>query len=278
MHAEMRSGNNIAGKFAGLILDMDGVLYRGQEALPGARTLFEALRANKVSFILLTNNATLTARDFANKLARMGIEVEPDSILTSAGATAIYLRQHFPEGGTVYVLGEEGLVSYVGGMPRFQVGEDNPGFVVAGLDFDFDYAAMRRACSAIRRGARFIATNADATLPVEGGDLWPGAGSIVASIQTCSGVTPTVIGKPNTYMGDMALEKLGLPRDKVLCVGDRLETDILFGARAGTPTALVLTGVSRLEDIEGAEARPDYIYEDLPHLMRAMGIAGGEQG
>jgi 4-nitrophenyl phosphatase len=271
--SEKRVESNIAGKFAGLVLDMDGVLYRGEQALPGARELFPALRANGISFILLTNNATLTSQDFSKKLARMGIEVEPDGILTSAGATAIYLEQNYPEGGGVYVLGEAGLVSYISGMPRFRIDDGHPGFVVAGLDYDFDYATMRTACTAIRRGAHFIATNADATLPVEGGDLWPGAGSIVASIQTCSGVTPTVIGKPNVYMAGMALEKLGLPAGEVLCVGDRLETDILCGARAGIPTALVLTGVSRLGDIEGAEAAPDYIFEDLPHLMRAMGIA-----
>lgn len=271
--SEKRVESNIIGRFAGLILDMDGVLYRGERALPGARELFPALRANGVSFILLTNNATLTAQDFSKKLARMEIEVEPDGILTSAGATAIYLEQNYPQGGGVYVLGEAGLVSYISGMPRFRIDEERPGFVVAGLDYDFDYTAMRKACTSIRRGARFVATNADATLPVEGGELWPGAGSIVASIQTCSGVTPTVIGKPNVYMAGMALERLGLPAGKVLCVGDRLETDILCGARAGIPTALVLTGVSRLEDIEGAEAAPDYIFEDLPHLMRAMGIA-----
>ena len=269
--------SDIAGKFSGLILDMDGVLYRGEQALPGARELFYALRSNGVSFILLTNNATLTSRDFSNKLARMEIEVEPDRILTSAGATAIYLEKTYPEGGGVYVLGEEGLVSYISGMPKFRLDEDHPSFVVAGLDYDFNYATMRNACAAIRRGAHFIATNADATLPMEGGELWPGAGSIVASIQTCCGVAPTVIGKPNVYMADMALESLGLPADRVLCVGDRLETDILCGARAGIPTALVLTGVSSRDDIEAAEAAPDYVFEDLPHLMRAMGIYGGEE-
>ncbi len=251
---------------------MDGVLYRGQQALPGAQDLFRALRANALSFILLTNNATLTAQDFSKKLARMEIEVEPDCILTSAGATAIYIERTYPDGGTVYVLGEQGLVTYISCMPHFRLGDDHPDLVVVGLDYDFDYTAMRKSCTAIRQGAHFVATNADATLPVEGGELWPGAGSIVSSIQTCSGVAPTVIGKPNVYMADMALERLGLPADRVLCVGDRLETDILCGARAGIPTALVLTGVSSRTDIEHAEAAPDYIFEDLPDLMRAMEI------
>jgi len=264
--------DDIRGKFSGLILDMDGVLYRGNDALDGARELFPALRANNLSFMLLTNNATLTAQDFTRKLTRMDIDVPPDHILTSAGGTAAYLQKSYPEGGGVYVLGEAGLVAYVAGMPGFTLDEQSPSFVVAGLDFDFDYETMKKACLAIRRGAHFIATNADATLPVEGGELWPGAGSIVASLETCSGIAPTIIGKPNTYMATIALEKLGLPASQGLCVGDRLETDILFGARAGIPTALVLTGVSSLQDIDKAEAAPTCVFDDLPHLMQGLGI------
>ncbi|MEO8286929.1 MAG: HAD-IIA family hydrolase [Chloroflexota bacterium] len=262
----------IAGKYSGLILDMDGILYRGQQALPGAVQLFPALGAAGISFILLTNNATLTSQDFSNKLSRMGISVPPELILTSAGATATYLAANFPQGGGVSVLGEAGLVSYISSLPNFRLEGWQPDFVVAGLDLSFNYDSLQRACSAIRRGAHFIATNADATLPVEGGELWPGAGSIVAAIETCSGVAATVIGKPNVYMAEMALQQLELPAGEVLCVGDRLETDILIGARAGIPTAMLLTGVSTLADIEHAEARPTYVYEDLPALMRALSI------
>ena len=264
---------NIKGKFSGLILDMDGVLYRGNHALDGARELFPALRAHNLSFILLTNNATLTAQDFTNKLARMDIDVAPEYILTSAGGTAAYLQKTYPTGGGVYVLGEAGLVAFVTAMPNFTLDEQSPSFVVAGLDYDFNYETMKKACQAIRRGAHFIATNEDATLPVEGGELWPGAGSIVASLQTCSGVAPVVIGKPNTYMASIALEKLGLAASQVLCVGDRLETDILFGARAGMPTALVLTGVSSSQEIDQAEAAPTYVFDGLPQLMQGLGIA-----
>jgi 4-nitrophenyl phosphatase len=270
--AGLKTENSIEGLFSGLILDMDGVLYRGQQALPGARELFHKLRAHGISFIMLTNNATLTSEDFANKLARMEIEVSPDLILTSAGATAIFLEENHPEGGSVYVVGEAGLVSYMSGMPQFQLTDENPRFVVSGLDYDFNYTAMRIACTAIRRGAHFIATNTDATLPVEGGELWPGAGSIAASIEACAGVAPTVIGKPNVYMAEMALKRLDLPASRVLCVGDRLETDILCGARSGIPTAMVLTGVSQLSDLAGAEAQPTYVFEDLYQLMSAMGV------
>lgn len=262
----------LTGKFGGLILDMDGVLYRGERALAGARELIPALRASGLSFILLTNNATRTADEVAEKLARMGITAQPESILTSADAAGIYLAQHYPQGGGIYVLGSDSLLAAVTKAPGFRPDGWQPDFVVVGLDFRFNYDSLQRACSAIRSGARFVATNTDATLPVEGGEQWPGAGSIVAAVQTCSGVEPIVIGKPNSHMGDMALDLLDLPAEQVLCVGDRLETDILMGARAGMPTALLLTGVSQREDIEHAEARSDYIFDDLPSLMSALGV------
>lgn len=262
----------LEGKFAGLILDMDGVLYRGEHVLTGARELFPALRSAGLSFILLTNNATRSAGEVSDKLARMGIAVQPEAILTSADAAGIYLAQHYPEGGGVYVLGSDSLLASVTKAPGFRADGWQPNFVVVGLDMKFNYDSLQRACSAIRRGARFIATNKDATLPVEGGEQWPGAGSIVAAVETCSGVAPTVIGKPEAHMGAMALETLELLAEQVLCIGDRLETDILMGMRAGMPTALLLTGVSQREDVEVAEAKPDYVFDDLPALMLALGI------
>ncbi len=267
----------LAGKFSGLILDMDGVLYRGNHPLEGARELFPALRQAGISFILLTNNATLRAEDFADKLARMDIQVEAYCILTSAGATASYLSANFPDGGGVYVLGEEALVRTIKELPNFRIETEEPDFVVAGLYFGFDYDALRRACGAVRRGARFIATNVDATLPVEGGDFWPGAGSLVAAVQTCAGVAPTVIGKPSVHGGEMALVKMGLPAARVLCVGDRLDTDILMGRNAGIPTALVLTGVSQRQDVDRTGIVPDYVFDDLPALMSALGIGPVER-
>lgn len=263
----------LQGKFSGLILDMDGVLYRGNQALPGAREIFPALRGAGLSFLLLTNNSTLSQQQYADKLARMGITVPPELIVTSGVATSLYLMQHYPEGGGVYVLGESGLLTTLtAGVPGFRADGWQPKFVVVGLDFHFNYDALQRACSAIRGGAVFIATNTDATLPVEGGEQWPGAGSIVAAVRTCSGVEPVVIGKPNPFIGQMALLKLDLPAEQVLCVGDRLETDIALGKSVGMKTALVLTGVSQQEDIRQTGVEPDYVFEDLPTLMAGLGI------
>lgn len=254
----------------GIIFDMDGVLYRGNHPLPGAREIFPALRGSDLSFILLTNNSTLTRRDYVAKLARMGILLQEEEILTSAVATAQYLAENYPEGGDVYVLGEAGLVETISQTPRFRADGWQPRFVVAGLHFGFTYDHLQRACGAIRNGAHFIATNADVTLPVEGGELWPGAGSLIAAVQACSGVAPVVIGKPSARIGELALERLGLQAQEVLCVGDRLDTDILMGNRAGMPTALVLTGISRREDVAASEAKPDFIFDDIPTLMSAL--------
>jgi len=263
----------LAGKFSGLILDMDGVLYRGNHALPGARELFPALRSAGLSFILLTNNSTLSPQEYTAKLARMGIAVDPAAIWTSGLATSLYLMQHYPDGGGVYVLGESGLLTALTSVPGFNADGWHPRFVVVGLDYHLTYDSLQRACTAIRNGAMFICTNADATIPVEGGEQWPGAGSIAAAVRTCSGVDPIVIGKPNAYIGQMALLKLDLGPEQVLCVGDRLETDILMGKNVGSPTALLLTGASTREEIEAAEAKPDYVFDSLPALMQALGVA-----
>ena len=263
----------LEGKYSGLIIDMDGTLYRGNQALPGARELIPALRSAGLSFILLTNNSTLTQQEYSAKLARMGIVVDPGAIWTSAVATSLYLMQHFPEGGGVYVLGASSLLTTLTSAPGFFADGWHPKFVVVGLDYHLSYEKLQRACTAIRNGAKFIATNPDPTIPVESGEEWPGAGTMVAAVQACSGVEPVVSGKPEEYIGQMALLKLDLQASQVLSVGDRLETDILVGKRIGTGTALLLTGVSTKEDIKSAEAKPDHVFADIPELMKALGIA-----
>jgi 4-nitrophenyl phosphatase len=273
----MGEWGELAGKYKGLILDMDGVIYRGNNALPGALELIPALRSEGVDFVMLTNNATMSPDEFSQKLARMGIMVSPDLIVTSATATALYLTDNFPDGGGVTVLGSQSLLKLLTADPRFRPDGWAPDFVVVGLDMSFSYDSLQRACSAIRRGARFIATNRDLTLPIEGGELWPGAGSIVAAVEACSGVSPIVIGKPSTPIAQVALDALGLEASEVLCVGDRLNTDILLGARAGIDTAMLLTGVNTRADADAFSDPPTYIFEDLWEMMRVMGIIRSEQ-
>ncbi len=256
--------------FKGLILDMDGVIYRGDAALPGAVAFFPALQAAGVSVILVTNNATRRAVGFGRKLEQLGITLaEGTTILTSAMATARWLHEQAPQGGGIYVVGAADLANVVLEQPGFHLDAVAPAFVVVGLDTEVTYAKLRTASLAIARGARFVATNMDASLPMEGGENWPGAGAIIAAIQTTVGRGPDmVLGKPEPTMFYQALEILSLPAGAVLAVGDRAETDIRAGKRAGVPTALVLTGVTRPDEVAGLppDQRPDYVFKNLEEL------------
>lgn len=255
--------------FQAVLLDMDGVIYRGDHALPGAAELFPALQWAGVSVILVTNNSQRTAAGVVRKLEAMGIRVRTESILTSSMATARWLHEQAPEGAQVYIVGAADLAKVVLEQPGFTMDAESPDFVVVGLDTEVTYAKLRTAGLAILRGARFVATNTDASLPMEGGEIWPGAGAIVAAIQTTTGHPPDIVlGKPEPAMFQQALEMLDLPPDQVLVVGDRAETDILAGKRAGLPTALVLTGITQASEVPGLpeEMRPDYVFDNLEEL------------
>jgi 4-nitrophenyl phosphatase len=259
----------------GFIFDMDGVLYRGRTALPGVSDLLNALDLRGRSYMLATNNSSASAAEYVTKLASMGVEVGVESILTSAMATRDYLVQTLPAGSGIYVIGAPSLRAELFTDTTFkpvQYGEEQPAAVVVGLDTSFTYEKLRLANAAIRGGAKFVATNGDLTLPTEEG-LLPGCGSIVAAVSAASGLTPVVIGKPEPVSLLEALDRMGVaPADGVM-VGDRLDTDIVAGQRAGMLTVLVLTGVSTRDDVAAATVRPDLIFNDLPAMMEA--IVGG---
>jgi 4-nitrophenyl phosphatase len=253
-----------------LILDMDGVLYRGNQALPGGREFLAWLDERGVKYLMLTNNSVRTPRGWSEKLAAMGMAVSGDRIMTAAQATAAHLRKLAPQGATVYIIGGRGLSEAVlddsGG--RFELDERHPDFVLVGLDPEFTYEKMKRGCQAIRAGARFIASNPDTTFPVEDG-IAPGAGAIVASLVACTSVQPLVIGKPELVAFELALERLGADRGATAMLGDRLDTDILGGQRAGLTTLMVLTGISTPEELASCSRKPDYTFAGLPDLMAA---------
>lgn len=255
------------------IFDMDGVLYRGTHVLPGVEELFSTLRLRGTQFLLATNNSMASQQAYVERMAKMGVEVDVDQIQTSASVTRDYVRDELPEGSRILIVGMPALaVSILEDTPFIQVGDDPDepiDAVVVGLDLDFTYKKLLRASDAIRSGARYIATNADATLPHESG-VQPGAGSIVAAITTASGVTPVVIGKPQTLMMARGVEGLGVLPGEAVMVGDRLDTDVLAGHNAGLQTVLVLTGVSQREDLASAEVMPDYVFADLPALTQAL--------
>jgi 4-nitrophenyl phosphatase len=222
--------------------------------------------------MLATNNSMSTPAAYVKKLAKMGIEVPEEAILTSGLATRDYLIETLPPGSGIFVVGMPALREQLFTDSSFhpvQYGEEQPAAVVVGLDLTFDYAKLKAATEAIRNGARFVATNADATLPTEAG-LVPGAGSIVASVTVASGTTPTIIGKPGAQLLEQALHRIGVPASEGVMIGDRLDTDILAGHRAGMLTVLVLTGVSTRDEVPHAPVLPDLVLTDLTAFVDAF--------
>ena len=249
-----------------LIIDMDGVLYRGDEAIPGMEEFFAFLRERPIGFILATNNSTGTAQQFVDKLARMGVEVALSKILTSSQATAMYLETLTPPGTKVYVIGEEGLETAVRER-GYIISGDGAEFVVVGMDRRLTYEKLKVATLLIRGGAKFIGSNPDKTLPTEEG-LIPGAGTMLAALEASTDVVPTIIGKPERTLFELALAKLGSTRENTAVIGDRLETDILGGYNAGLTTILVLSGVSSRQDMDSTPVKPDLVFEDIGHLCQ----------
>jgi 4-nitrophenyl phosphatase len=250
----------------GFIIDIDGVLYRGGQPLAGAREFIEFLQAEGTPFLLLTNNSTRTPAQYVDKLRRMGIEVDEETTLTSAQATAIYLEQAAP-GARVYLIGEEGLRAEIAGR-GFILAEEDVEFVVVGMDTHLTYDKLRMATLAIRRGATFIGTNPDRTFPSEEG-IVPGCGAILAALEAATDVRPLVIGKPQRTMFDLALARMGTGQGTTAVLGDRLDTDILGGKEAGLLTILVLSGVTSRRDMENSSIVPDRVFEGLGQLRAA---------
>lgn len=231
--------------YGGYIFDLDGTLFRGNEPLPGAVETVKELRRRGGVIRYLTNNSSQTRTTYLEKLRSMGFEAEPEEVFSSAIGAATYCRE---EGlASAFVVGEAGLVSTLSGAGIEIVGSDErrADAVIAGIHRGFTYDIASEAMQQILRGARFLATNTDATYPMEEGRLIPGAGAIVAAIATCSGASPMVIGKPNPFLVELVMREAGLSAPDVLVVGDRYETDIESGRRAGCDTHLVLTGVTK---------------------------------
>jgi len=254
----------------GLIIDMDGVLYRNRTPLEGARELLDFLKSSGIPYVLLTNNSTLTAADYKEKLLGMGMDVPEDRIVTSGMVAVNYMKNHLEE-GPVFVIGGRGLVREVErlGWSIVSLKEARRKWrevrhVMVGLDPSLTYDKLKYAVLAIRNGATFIGTNPDTTYPAEDG-LYPGAGSIIAAVKAATEVEPIVVGKPNEPAYEMVKGRLGA--DELWMVGDRLDTDVLFAKRFGMKTVMVLTGVSTLEDVKESEIKPDLVVPSVRELL-----------
>jgi len=250
-----------------LIIDLDGVLYRGDKPIEGAREFITFLQQEGIPFLLLTNNSTRTPSRYVEKLARTGVAIKESDVLTSAQATAMYLEGVAPPGTRVYVIGEDGLRAALN--TRYTLTEKKADFVVVGMDSKLTYEKLRIATLLIRSGARFIGTNPDKTLPTEEG-LIPGNGAILAALEAATGVSPLVIGKPEPAIFDLALARMGVGKEGAAVIGDRLETDILGGRRVGLITILVLSGVTSRQDLENSPLKPDLVFENVKQLHEVL--------
>ncbi|MDF1500691.1 MAG: HAD-IIA family hydrolase [Anaerolineales bacterium] len=254
----------------GLLIDMDGVLWRGRTFLPGVQNFFAALRSRNVPFLLVTNNATASPDSAVERLAGAGVAIEPHEVLTSALATAAYLQSVLPQGASVYAIGEEAVRSALQDAGfQLQDGHDSAQAVVVGFDREISWYKMTQAALAIQAGALFVGTNPDVSFPIEGGQA-PGNGAFVLAIEAATSAKPVIVGKPEPLLFQQAVERLGLKPEQTLMLGDRLETDILGAQRAGIASALLLTGVTSIEQIDGSGIEPDFIFEDLNALTAAL--------
>jgi 4-nitrophenyl phosphatase len=251
-----------------LIMDMDGVLWHGDTPMPGLAAYFDLLDEAGIDYVLATNNATKTAAQYVRKLAGFGLTVPEERVLTSAEATAAYLAETYAPETAVYVLGDGGLHEAIAvrgfsiiGPADVRAGADAP-LVVVGLSKHSTYKDLAMAAHLVERGARFIGTNPDPSFPSEIGPL-PGAGALLAAIETSTGVAPFIIGKPSPVMFKEAVTRLGGDPAAIAMVGDRLSTDIAGGRDAGLRTILVLSGISSCEEAEQGDITPDYIFDDI---------------
>lgn len=250
-----------------LILDMDGVLWRDNTPIGDLPALFKKMQS-KYLIILATNNSTNSAQMYVEKLGRFGVQLETWQIVNSAQASAAYLKERFPDGGKVYVVGETGLHQELA-LLGFEHAEEDVLAVVAGMDRYITYTKLDIASKLVRQGIPFIGTNPDRTFPTPQG-LAPGAGAILAAIEAASYMKPTLIGKPAPEMYRMALQRLQFQPEQALVVGDRLGTDIAGGQNLGCRTALVLSGVTTYQEAEAWQPAPDFIVEDLTRLLELL--------
>lgn len=253
----------------GLILDMDGVLWRDDSPIGRLPDVFGRITAMGLKFTLATNNSSKSVDQYQQRLEGFGVQVDPWQIVTSSHAVADMLVARFPERGDIFVIGEDGITQALEdkGFTIVPTDESTSAIaVVVGIDRKINFQKLKEATLLIGRGVPFYGTNSDLTFPTPEG-LIPGAGSFLALITAATGTDPIVAGKPAPYLLELAIKRLGTSREKTLVVGDRLETDIAGGQAVGCPTALVLSGVSTREMGEAWDPPVDLIAADLMSLL-----------
>ena len=244
----------------GLLIDMDGVIYRGDKLIDGIDRFIEELKRREVPFLFLTNNSQRTRRDVACKLAQLGIDVQDSHVFTCAMATARFLAEQKPN-GTAYVIGEGGLMTAMHAN-GYAIVDKNPDYVVVGEGRTFSFEMLEKALNLIIGGAKLIATNLDPNCPTQHGAR-PGCGAIVAMLEEASGIKAFSVGKPSPIMMRAARKELGLDAGHTVMIGDTMSTDILGGVQLGYKTVLTLTGGTKKEDLRNHAYKPDLVIDSL---------------
>ena len=265
VHGDNQSRIAVLQDIRHLIVDMDGVLWRGDKAMAGLKRFFAFLRRREMPFVLATNNSTSTPDQYVNKLARFGVRVSVETILTSALASAATLADIAPSGSRVYVIGEEGVRQALRDQ-GFNLNGEEADYVVVGWDRDLSWEKLATASLLIYGGAGFLGTNPDVTFPTERGPL-PGNGALLAALEASTGVEPLVTGKPEPRMYEEALRRMDAMPDTTAMIGDRLDTDIAGAWRAGLRTILVLSGISQQDDLASSQVKPDIVCADIEELV-----------
>jgi 4-nitrophenyl phosphatase len=253
----------------GLILDMDGVLWKDHEPIGNLPSIFERIKRLGLQVILATNNATKDVKDYLNKLQEFDVKLDSWQVINSSMAAVSFLKRSFPQPGPVYVVGMDGLKRTLSEAGFIHHEQGDVLAVVVGMDRTLTYDKLRRATLLIRTGVPFIGTNPDRSFPTPEG-LAPGAGAILAAIQTASDIAPIICGKPEPELYQLALNRFNLPPQAVLAVGDRLETDILGGQNIGCRTAVVLSGVTTLHAVSSWQPSPDIIADNLASVISVL--------
>ncbi len=252
-----------------LILDMDGVIWKADTPIGNLPAIFDCIHRRNLKVAFATNNGTRTPEQYIERLAGFGVQVEAWQVITSALGVAYLFAEKFPPGTPVFTIGEEGVISALkerGFCPVGIAEADQAKAVVMGLDHQISYEKLVEAALLVRKGVPFYATNQDKTFPTPRGEI-PGAGAWISVVVTATGIEPIYAGKPYPYLIDLARDRLGTRKDETLVIGDRLETDIAGGQAAGSPVALVLSGVSGRAAGEKWKPEVDLIVNDLTTLV-----------
>lgn len=255
----------------GLLIDMDGVIYRSSQLIPGADRFIETLKQWDVPFLFLTNNSQRTRRDVALKLRRMGIDVDDDHVFTCAIATARFLAAQKP-GGSAFVIGEGGLLHALH-LNGYAISDSDVDYVVVGEGRALTLEMLDKAVNLVLNGAKLIATNLDPSCPTASGTR-PGCGAFVAMIEAATGKKAFSVGKPSPVMMRAARKQLGLRSNQTTMVGDTMETDIIGGVQMGYRTVLTLSGGTKREDLDRFAFRPDHVVESVADLLDERFLLG----